>query len=280
MSATTTSRRRRGACAASTSRCCSGENPAVSPGCGARLRTRTLRASLSTRALNSSGTSRWGRTLENHDPGPRVMTSAERRASHASGHARGRRGSSRTLLHPPRRGGDRDLPADPVGDVAPLVAALGAEDAGDVGLDVHRLRAHRQHPAAHPEQAARLVEGGHRVVEDLEQAGEHAGCRRRGPRAPRARRSGARRPAATSVFSGPGFSWPASAPSAIRRSPSGRMSSSRRIRPDEPPSSATDHDGRDVVGQPAQRRERRVQPVRPHPRATAFTRAPRRGATP
>ena len=70
VSATTTSRRRRGACAASTSRCCSGENPAVSPGCGARLRTRTLRASLSTRASSSSGTSRWGRTLDEPRPRP------------------------------------------------------------------------------------------------------------------------------------------------------------------------------------------------------------------
>ena len=79
-------RRRRGAGAGRARRArrgaAPGENPAVSPGCGARLSTSTRRASLSTRAVNSSGTSRCGRTLENHDPGPRVMTSAARRASH------------------------------------------------------------------------------------------------------------------------------------------------------------------------------------------------------
>ena len=103
-----------GRAAESTSRCCSGENPAVSPGSGARLSTTTRRARLSMIASRSSGTSRCGSTLVNHEPGPRNSTSAARTAA-----TRLRAGPRRVRPqpHPPhlaRGRRHRDLAADPV----------------------------------------------------------------------------------------------------------------------------------------------------------------------
>ena len=75
-SARTTSTVRAGAWPARTSRCLCGEKPSVSPGCGARLRTTSRRAPVACSAAASSGTSRCGSTLVNHDPGPNTTQSA------------------------------------------------------------------------------------------------------------------------------------------------------------------------------------------------------------
>jgi hypothetical protein len=45
-------------------------------------------------------------------------------------------------------------------------------EARDVGLDVERLAAHRQHPAPQSEQCTHLVEGGHRVAEEVHETGQ------------------------------------------------------------------------------------------------------------
>ena len=83
-----------GACPARTSRCLCGENPSVSPGCGARFRTTSRRAAVTCSAEASSGTSRCGSTLVNHEPGPNTTHSASSTARTASGTAGGSGGSS------------------------------------------------------------------------------------------------------------------------------------------------------------------------------------------
>ena len=64
-----------------------------------------------------------------------------------------------------RRGGHRDLPADPV-------RAAGTPQPGHLGLDVQGLAAHRQHPAPDTEQCPHLVQGGDGVAEGVHEAGE------------------------------------------------------------------------------------------------------------
>lgn len=85
-----------GACRDRTCKCRSVEKPAVSPGSGARLSTRTFRATVAISVSRSSGTRTCGMTLENHDPGPRTTMSAASIARTASGHAGGFAGSNRT----------------------------------------------------------------------------------------------------------------------------------------------------------------------------------------
>ena len=105
--------RRSGACAASTSRCCAGRQPVGLP----RLRRQVERSAPAGRrsscsAADSSGTSRCGSTLVNHDPGPdHDPVGARDRASTASGHAGGSGGSSAIRRHPAAGGGHLDLAA-------------------------------------------------------------------------------------------------------------------------------------------------------------------------
>src|SRR6185312_3781399 len=94
VSARTTSTLSAGACPARTSRCLCGENPSVSPGCGARLRTTSRRAAVPCSAEASPGTSRCGSTLVNHEPGPNTTHSASSTARTASGTAGGSGGNS------------------------------------------------------------------------------------------------------------------------------------------------------------------------------------------
>src|SRR6185437_2474946 len=93
-SASTTSNARSGAWLASTSRCAWGENPSVSPGWGARFSVTSLRAWVAISALASSGTSRCGSTLVNHDPGPSTTQSASVIASTAWAQAGGSAGTN------------------------------------------------------------------------------------------------------------------------------------------------------------------------------------------
>ena len=90
------STRSMGACWLSIWMCRSAENPLVSPGSAVKLRTTTLRASVAASACTISGTSRCGITLLNHDPGPRVTTSAESIALRASRPPGGWLGINRT----------------------------------------------------------------------------------------------------------------------------------------------------------------------------------------
>ena len=68
--------------------------------------------------------------------------------------------------HLPRRGGHRDLTAD-----HPAHPGIGFQS-GDVGLDLQRERAHRQHPPLDAEDPPEFVECGDRVGQHLAEAGE------------------------------------------------------------------------------------------------------------
>ena len=79
-------------------------------------------------------------------------------------------GGSRVQPHPPhlsRRGRNRHLATD-----QPEHPRVGFQ-AGDIGFDLQRNRAHRQHPAFDTEYASKLVEGGNRISQHLVEAGEY-----------------------------------------------------------------------------------------------------------
>ncbi len=63
--------------------------------------------------------------------------------------------------HTPRSAGD--------GDLSPDAADLAVLQPGDLGLDLKRLRRHRQHAAGDAQQRGGLVQSGHRVTQHLEQ---------------------------------------------------------------------------------------------------------------
>lgn len=92
-----------------------------------------------------------------------------------SGHDRvdrlaGGRRITRQQAHPAdlaRRRRDRHLPADH--PAHPRIAF----QTGHVGFDLQRDRAHRQHPALDAENPAQLVERGHRIGQQLVEAGQH-----------------------------------------------------------------------------------------------------------
>ena len=154
--------------------------------------------------------------------------------------------------HPSGRGGDRRLAAD-----MPRSHRVVGVEPVDLGDQVEGHRAHRQHPADGADELtdpAPARRPGRRIAPSARSA---AGCRPGARPAHPSHRSGAaaRRPSAGARPP------PASAASAMRRSPGGSTPSSRRMRPDEPPSSATVTTAVSVVGEPAQRRQRRVQPV-------------------
>ena len=174
-----------GACCASTWMCRSAENPAVSPGSATRLSTSARRASVACSAAASCGTSTCGITLVNHDPGPSTTRSAAMIASTACRVAGGLPGSSRTRRTLPDRRRHRDLAPD-----HPAHPRIGLQ-AGDVGLDLQRDRAHRQHPALEVEDAAQLVERGDRIGEHLVEPGEQQVADRVARPARRCRRTGA-----------------------------------------------------------------------------------------
>ena len=211
-----------------------GEKPSVSPGCGARLSDEQLAGRVvSCSAAASSGTSRCGSTLVNHEPGPSTTQSASQHRLHGlAGRPAGRRGTSadadapgrasvatatcpRTVPARPARPGRsrRTRPRCPAG--RPTSAAPGPAT-----------------PSSRPTQSRPLD----RVAEQLPQRDDQQVADARG-RAARPRcGTGAARPR---LQVRPQSSSPHSAASAIRRSPGGSTPSSRRSRPLDPPSSAT-----------------------------------------
>ena len=178
-------------------------------------------------AAASSGTSRCGITLVNHEPGPSTTQSASSTACTACGQAGGASGSSETLrTRPgvvatatwPRTRSQARRRASPRRPRCPAVRRTSAAPGRG------RRAAGRPSRARTPSRRAAPT------------ARRSAGCRRRA-RAARPRcGSGAARPR-LQVW--PHSSSPHSAASAIRRSPGGSTPSSRRSRPLEPPSSAT-----------------------------------------
>ena len=83
------------------------------PAAGARLRTTHPCARRGRRSASaSSGTSRCGSTLVNHEPGPSTTQSASSTAATASAQAGGSCGHEATRRRPGRAGRDRDLAAD------------------------------------------------------------------------------------------------------------------------------------------------------------------------
>ncbi|CKS72477.1 Uncharacterised protein [Mycobacterium tuberculosis] len=79
----------------------------------------------------------------------------------------GRRRVSRQQPHPAHlsgRGRDRHLATDQAEH-----ARVGLQT-GDIGLDLKRDRAHRQHPAFHPEDAPEFVKSRDRIGQHLGQA--------------------------------------------------------------------------------------------------------------
>ena len=210
--------------------CRSTENPAVSPGSATRLSTSARRAGVACSAATSSGTRTCGMTLVNHEPGPSTTRSALMIASTAWRVAGGSLGQQ---PHPPdlsRRGGDRHLAAD-----HPAHPRIRFQPC-DIGFDLQRDRAHRQHPALDAEYPAQFIKRRNGIGENLVEPGHQAGCRWDGRPAHRCRRTCVE---VIVAHSRPCGLSDAKAASAIRRSPGGTTSSSLRSRPDEPPSSAT-----------------------------------------
>ena len=177
----------------------------------------------------SSGTSRCGITLVNHEPGPSTTQSAA--ADRLDGLGAGRRvlGHERDADDPAGRGRDRDLAADrrssaPSGRPSTTRLDVQRHDATSAAPGPARRAAGPPSPGPRPSRRAAPT------------ARRSAGCRRRA----RAGRPSLRnRCWRTSLQVRPHSSSPHSAASAIRRSPGGSTPSSRRSRPLEPPSSAT-----------------------------------------
>ena len=101
-----------GACSASTSRCVSGAKPSVSPGCGSRLRTTSVRAAVDSRAAPEVGDEQ----VRDHAGEPRARARAPpsrpRHRGQRLGAGRRVAGSRRDREHPARGRGDLDLAAD------------------------------------------------------------------------------------------------------------------------------------------------------------------------
>src|SRR5689334_2144313 len=230
VSARTTSTVSAGACLARTSRCLCGENPSVSPGCGTRLRTTRRRAVVACSAAESSGTSRCGSTLVNHEPGPNTIQSASSTARTASGTAGGSAGSSvidrtwpgvlataacpRTVLT------SSGLPWP-----APVTSATMSSGTAAMGSTRPPV------PSSLPTQSRPAT---------VSPSRSHSATMSRLPTAwPASSWSPANRCCTTLLQVVPHSSSPHSAASAIRRSPGGRTPKSRRSRPLEPPLSAT-----------------------------------------
>ena len=162
LSASTTSTARSGAWSASTSRCACGEKPSVSPGCGARFSATIRRARVPSSARASSGTSRCGSTLVNHEPGPSTTQSAAPIACTASGQAGGSAGISDTDRTRPGVVAQATWPRTGADLVRPVrICAL------NLGHQVQRDRRHRQHPAVRAEQPGHPVQALDRVAEQL-----------------------------------------------------------------------------------------------------------------
>ena len=205
-------------------------------------------------------------------------TSASSTASTAASHAFGSRSVGRGVqpdpLHLAGRGRDRDLAADPPhrppgprrGRPRPPRCPAARRTSAAPG------------PAAPSSRAASssAATGSPRI--SISPASR--GCRPRARRARRCRRTGAGTPSAHSGSPSPS---PASAASAIRRSPGGSRPSSRRSRPDDPPSSAT---VTTAVTSVVSRRSAVSVACRPCPPperdrlGSTLTRAPGRGARP
>ena len=78
-----------------------GVKPSVSPPSADRFSVTSRPARVSSRAWRSSGTSRCGITLLNHEPGPSTTQSASAIAASASGQAGGSGGTSSTATTGP-----------------------------------------------------------------------------------------------------------------------------------------------------------------------------------
>jgi len=262
-----------GACSSSTVRCRSGENPAVSPGCGTRLRIKIRRATVVTSAMARSGTSRCGSTLVNHEPGPSTTTSASPTARTASAQACGRSGRSHTRWTRPgvvatatcprirrRVSGSPSRPATSA-SISSGCAVIGST---------------RPVTPSSPHTSSSIVTGSPSTSSNPAMTRLPTACPASAPVPPkRCWNTRRQRPASPSSA--------ASAVNAIRRSPGGSTFSSRRRRPDDPPSSATVTTA--VMCEVMVRNANSVayNPW-PPPSATAFrarvTRAPRLGAPP
>src|SRR5208282_409215 len=230
VSASTTSTVSPGAWLARTSRCLCGENPPVSPGCGARLSTSSRRAVVTCSAEASSGTSRCGSTLVNHEPGPNTTQSASSTARTASGTAGGSGGSSvidRTwpgvVAHStcPRT----VLTSSGLAGSAPTTSATMSSGTAAIGSTRPPV------PSSRPTQSRPAT---------VSPSRSHKATMSRLPTAwPARSQSPPNRCCTTLLQVVPHSSSPHSAASAILRSPGGRTPKSRRSRPLDPPSSAT-----------------------------------------
>ena len=181
------------------------------------------------RASAMSGTIRCGSTLVNHDPGPR-MTSPPARSRRSPRAAPARRRSRATV---------RTRPGVAATATCPRIRRTARRvlfEPFDLGHHIERFGSHRQHPAAGPSSrpmASSAATGSPSTWVRPTSTMLPTGCPVSAP-------SPENRCWNVVAHSCPSASGPARAANAMRRSPGGTIpGTSRRNRPDEPPSSAT-----------------------------------------
>ncbi|CAB4905949.1 unannotated protein [freshwater metagenome] len=247
----------------STRRCCSGEKSSVSPACGSRLSTTTTCAELAASAARSRGTSRCGRTEVYQEPGPRLTTSARAMAARTSGCTGGSAGVTRmdrtrsglaAIATCPRMCRDR------WGSSGSTVSTIATRSSGTSAIGSTRPRAPRRSARV---SRARTASPPCISVSPVSTR-LPTGCPASTPLPPS-------RCCSRVAISRVRGSSPASAASAIRRSPGGSTGISRRIRPEEPPSSAT---VTTAVNSPASGRQAASAAARPCPPPSATTDGP------
>src|SRR5918998_23095 len=256
-----------------TVKCCSGENPAVSPGCGTRLSTTIRRATVPPSASARSGTSRCGSTLVNHEPGPSTTTSASATARTASAQACGRCGRSHTRCTRPGVAATATWPRiRRTASESPSRPATSASmSSGSAAIGNTRPVTPSSWQAS-----SNAATGSPHTSSSPASTRLPTACPASAPLPPKRCWNTCRQRA-------PPPSPAASAVSAIRKSPGGSSPHSRRSRPDEPPSSApvTTAVTSSVIARRANNVAYRPWPP---PSATAFsgrfTRVPRPGAPP
>src|SRR5215475_10707578 len=218
------------ACSPSARSNSSGEKSSVSPACGTRFTVTTTVASVDASALPSSCSSRCGITLVNHDPGPSTTTSASRTASTACAHAGAPGGSSRTLRTRPGVVAIEDCPRmrrvrTGSSGSKRSTSAIRSSGTGLIGSTLPTAPTSSatcsMAPTGSPERSRKPVSSRLPI-----------GCPASAPLPPN-------RCCSRSAHCAWGSDVSASAVRAMRRSPGGSVPSSRRMRPDEPPSSAT-----------------------------------------
>ena len=215
-------------------RCSSGEKPSVSPGCGSRLSTTTTLACVAASAARSCG----HQQVRQHGGVPGARARARRRRPRRSPRARpGCTGGS---------GGEtrisRTRPGVAAMATCPRMVRVRSGSSGST-LSTRATRSSGTSAigSTRPQHAEQLGERRRGRARCRRRASRRArsapGCRPGGRRARRCRRGGAA--AAAAISCGALSSRRPGRPAPCAGRPGGRTGISRRMRPEEPPSSAT-----------------------------------------